>query len=208
VAKTDREDKAKVKFRVIEFELEGGNAAVQDSMRNLAAAITRGSRPGHPALTAKSVASTANGSSAPPADEDDQVELFPQDPEPTEAEEPAAQESKQRSQRTYATPEVIDIDLTGGEMPLKTFCDQKAPDSDLTKYLVIAAWLKEYRQIESVGINHIHTCYRHMGWFTPKDTPQPMRDLKRRAWFNKTGRSEYAINHVGMNEVLKMGAAA
>jgi hypothetical protein len=48
-----------------------------------------------------------------------------------------------------------------------------------------------------------------MGWFTPKDAPQPMRDLKRRGWFSKgTGRGEYTINHVGMNEVLKMGAAA
>lgn len=208
MAKSDRDDKAKVKFRVIEFELEGGNAAVQDSMRNLAAAITRGTRPAPPALAPKSVASIENGSSARPADDDDQVELFPQDPEPPEIEEPTAQEPRQRAARTYATPEIIEIDLTGGGMPLKAFCDQKAPDSDLKKYLVIAAWLREYRQIESVGINHIHTCYRHMGWFTPKDAPQPMRDLKRKAWFNKTGRSEYAINHVGMNEVLKMGAAA
>jgi hypothetical protein len=32
------EDRAKVKFRFIEFELEGGNAAVENSVRNLTTA--------------------------------------------------------------------------------------------------------------------------------------------------------------------------
>lgn len=207
MAKLDRDDKAKVKFRVIEFELEGGNAAVQDSMRNLAAAITRGTRPALPALAAKPGGDGVNGSTAvsvttaPEPDED----LFPA--EEAQPGEVPAEPAHARGQRRFATPKIIDIDL-GGPLPLKPFCEEKAPDSDLKKYLVIAAWLKEHRQIEAVTIDHIHTCYRHMGWFTPKDAPQPMRDLKRRAWFNKTGRSEYAINHVGMNEVLKMGTAA
>src|ERR1700722_15680468 len=48
------DDRAKVKFRVIEFELEGGNAAVENSVRNLTNAITQkngtGSQ-GKPALS-------------------------------------------------------------------------------------------------------------------------------------------------------------
>ena len=39
-----QEDKGKVKFRFVEFELEeGSNATLEESMRQIAAAVTRGS---------------------------------------------------------------------------------------------------------------------------------------------------------------------
>ena len=37
----DATDKGRVKFRVVEFEVEGGNAAVQEGLRSIAAAIAR-----------------------------------------------------------------------------------------------------------------------------------------------------------------------
>jgi hypothetical protein len=142
VAKLDRDDKAKVKFRVIEFELEGGNATVQESMRNLAAAITRGTRPALPALAAKSANGT-NGhstSALPDIIVDDQQDLFSEE-EIEAKEDNAGAASKARGPRSYRTPQIIEIDLLSGPVALKTFCDDKAPDSDLKKYLVIAAWL-------------------------------------------------------------------
>ena len=39
----DDNSKGKVKFRFVEFELEGSNATLQESLRNIAASITRGS---------------------------------------------------------------------------------------------------------------------------------------------------------------------
>jgi hypothetical protein len=98
------------------------------------------------------------------------------------------------------------LDLTSGDVPLEKYCESKNPDSDSKKYLVIAAWLKQQRGIAAVTADHVHTCYRHMGWHTPKDVLQPLRDMKRRnGWFNKgPERGEYAINHIGENEVAKM----
>ena len=49
------EDRAKVKLRVIEFELEGGNAAVENSIRQLTQALTQ-----------RSEAPTTGGKALPP----------------------------------------------------------------------------------------------------------------------------------------------
>jgi hypothetical protein len=58
-----------------------------------------------------------------------------------------------------------------------------------------------------VTMNEIFTCYRHMRWPIPADPTQPLRDLKRKQnLFNKAeGNGAYAINHLGTNEVAKMG---
>ncbi len=100
------------------------------------------------------------------------------------------------------------MDLTTGSMPLEQFCQSKNPDSDNMKYLVIAFWLKKYRKITAITADHIHTCYRHIGWNTPRRPIQPLRDLKsRQQWMSKSeGVGEYAINHIGENEVSKMGS--
>ena len=205
MAKGDRDDRAKVKFKYVEFELEGGNTSLQESLRSLAASLSRGGRT-VAVLPQKAATPHSNGASAP-EEVDPQQDLFSESDEQLE-EIPNEAPTPTRASRSgkVRAPQILDLDLTSGSMPLAKFCQEKAPDSDIAKYLVIAAWLKQFREISAVSIDHIHTCYRHLGWYTPKNPLQPLIDLKKKkSWLNKAdGKGEYAINHVGENEVAKM----
>lgn len=85
---------------------------------------------------------------------------------------------------------------------------KKPGDVDIKRYLVIAHWLKEHKQIDSVGIDHIYTGYRTLGWNLPKDPLKPFHNAKSRGYFGKgTGKSEFAINHIGEGVVNDLGKA-
>lgn len=199
------EDRAKVKFRVIEFELEGGNAAVENSVRNLSAALTQRNGGTSPKPPLKAVAPVlAPGS----------VDLngdLPEDAVTEIEEQEELSESvpaKARTPRKFPTPEVIDIDLTTGDTPFKQYCELKTPSSDQKKYLVCAAWLKEYRDTPAVTDDHIYTMFKFMKWTVPPDVAGPLRAMKKQGWFTTPERGKYAINHLGENEVNELGASA
>ena len=117
---------------------------------------------------------------------------------------------KARAPRKYKAPKVISLELGKGTVPLKQFIEQKQPgDTDSKRFLVCAVWLKENLSINEVSIDHIHTCYRHMNWQTPKHPQITLDNLKRKnQWIDKGSTpGTYAINHVGENQVMEMGAA-
>ena len=203
MSKADRNqrEKGKVKFRFIEFELEGSDSTLEESLRNIATAIAKGSY--SPRLAAvghgQALPAQAEGPSdgAATVESDDAAEY-------DSAVEDAPGEDRPRGPRNYRNPKVLDdLDLTSASIPLKEFCDGKKPDTELKKYLVIAAWLKEHLKVEEVTIDHIYTCYRALGWFPPRDVAQPLRDMKsKQGWFSKgKGKGAYAINHIGLGEV-------
>lgn len=199
----NKDQKGKVKFRLVEFELDGSDATLQESLRNIASAMVRSGNG-----TATRALPTTH--SKPEPDGEATVE--------TAEEEVVEASSEQRNGELFApvrprprkppTPHVVDIDLTSGPVPLKAFCTEKHPSSETERYLVIAMWLKEHRHIADVDMHHIYTCYRHMGWSTPDDPVQPLRDLKRkRGCFNKgQARGSYSINHIGENVVREMNS--
>ena len=85
------------------------------------------------------------------------------------------------AKRSYGrAPVIIDLDLNNNGTPMATFLGRFSTEEDRTRYLLIAYWLKTYGQTEEIGIDHIHTCYRHMDWSTPKYPVQPMQDLVRK----------------------------
>jgi len=120
--------------------------------------------------------------------------------------------TKPKSGKAFTTrqPQTIDLDLISGDVPLKTFLEQKNPTSDVKRYLAIAYWLKEYREVSEITMDHAYTCYRHMGtgWNVPKDAASPLRKMKSKqyGWMgNGSTAGSYAINHLGENEVNNMG---
>ena len=56
-------------------------------------------------------------------------------------------------------------------------------------------------------MDHVHTCYRHMGWQTPNNPIQTFRTLK--SVDGSFGKGDekgcYAINHIGENKVQQLG---
>jgi hypothetical protein len=195
-------EKGRVKFRFLEFELDGSDTTLQESLKSIAAAISRTSS--GPKLI------TSSGKNE--KEETEEVEGSDLDEAPaqdsTSVDESQNRVTPSKPASTPRTPKVLpDMDLKKGSISLEDFCKKKNPTGDQQKYLVIAHWLKENLNIIEVSMDHVHTCYRTMGWHTPKDASGPLRSMKRSGWFQKgKEKGTYAINHVGDNEVSKMNS--
>ena len=110
--------------------------------------------------------------------------------------------------RKVEAPNLLDdLDL-GGTNPLKEFVSDISPTKQNLRYLVIAYWLKHCRDINEVCRDHIHTGFRHMGWHSPRDVTQPLRNMTSKLdWFRKEKggkKGHYAITHIGEDEVHKL----
>jgi flagellar biosynthesis regulator FlbT len=110
--------------------------------------------------------------------------------------------------RKYPVPQVLDLDLTSGDVPWEAFAKQKNPTETSKKFLVVAAWLKEHRGIDSITADHVYTSFKMAGWGTGlKDFGEPFRKLKAQGWVGSSKPGTFEINHVGLNVVSKMGAS-
>jgi hypothetical protein len=202
------DDHAKVKFRVIEFELEGANAAVENSVRSLTTVIMQkngAAAPAKPALkgnVARPVLAAAPTGTEVVEEPENLEEQTVSQEEPSEF-----TSTKPRVPRKMTVPEVIDVDLTSGDMPFEKYCQGKKLDTDWNKYLACAMWLKEYRALPTVTDDYIYTMFKFMKWPIPGDVTAPLRGMKKQGWFTTPERGKYAINHIGENEVNRMAAA-
>jgi hypothetical protein len=203
------EDRAKVKLRVIEFELEGGNASVENSIRQLTHALTT-PRNGAPArlAPAKPQRELAAGASAA---EPDEIEDTAQDAEYAEVEE-AAPEAAAPSKPKKPTgkprmPKYLhDLDLTGNNGPtFEDFARTKNPETNSQRHLVAAFWLKEYGGSETITVDKVYTCYRMVDWPTDmSDWDVNFRSQVPNDRFRRVARGEYAITPKGENDVRKL----
>lgn len=202
MSKYDREERAKVKFRFVEFEMEGGNNALHESLRAIAGAISRGGKaPALPAVPRPGAPAHAE------ADVHEREEAEAEDgykgdiPEADERDESRGNGAP----RKLRTPEIVALDLKTSPS-LGEYCEQRKPEGDNKRYLAIVGYLRQHRNISEVTMDHMYTCYRHMGWNVPRDVSSPLRSLKKSGWLDKgTARGAYALNHIGENEIEKMG---
>lgn len=114
-----------------------------------------------------------------------------------------------RPRRTVTrTPKVIDIDMES-EVSLATFARDKDVGSQIKKYMVIAAWLKEHRGVDAVTEDHIYTAFKWMDWSTNiPNFAQPLRDLKAKHQYFEKSDKGYEINHIGLAFVKKLAGKA
>jgi hypothetical protein len=202
-----KEDKAKIKMTVIHFETESDNATLQENIRAIAQTLTRAlaapQRAAYPSVQLPS----ANGvDTNPNIGVNDEPDVL--DAEVTAPGSTSPSPKKKGGARTSRTPQPIELDLTSGDMPLKSFIEQRKLDGDIKRYLAIAYWLKMYRNINEVNMDHAYTCYRYLGWQVPADASVPLRAMKstRYGWMTAGSiRGAYVINHIGENQVEQMG---
>ncbi|MBN3791800.1 hypothetical protein [Burkholderia sp. Ac-20353] len=202
----------KMKVRIIEFELEGSDMSLQESLKSITAALSRAPvvaapRPQQRLGTTRSVAEVVMDDSGEPSDDLDQVDEIEQEEEPTISVPPAPK--KQRKPPKMAAPSLVDIRFDDEKPTFAEFVEQKEPKNDMQKYLCAAFWLKTHKKVSEVSIDHMYTAYKVMGWALPTNPVQPMRELAatRDKRFSKGAeKGHYAINHVGEGFVTtKMG---
>jgi hypothetical protein len=196
-------DKGRVKVRVIEFEMEGNNQTLRDSIRDIVGAIGKSAivgRQNDPARLQKSQSSNpGNAETLPDNGDPDPIEIIEEDDAPSE--------SRQPRKRTIKSPEILNLDLMSGNTPLKSFLEKLKPEGDNLRYLAVSYWFKNFFSTNEINPNHAHTAYRLMGWATPTEAGQPFRTLKHRkfGYFGKGAEvGAYAINHVGENKINEM----
>jgi hypothetical protein len=201
-ARDDRgSDKGRVKVRVIEFELDGSNQTLRESIRDIVGAI--GGRTQQQLLRAPA-APALNGTTATPAEEG--VVIEPEDALDRADEGDEGGSSPRARRSPPRTPQILDLDFNAGDQPLCTLAQglKLESGSDTDRYTVIAWWLKNHLGIDEITADHVHTGYRHMKWNTPNDAGQPLRSLKTRAYgYMKSGAKPgtFVLTHVGVNHV-------
>jgi hypothetical protein len=123
----------------------------------------------------------------------------------SEAEAPAASPpNSTRKKKKLRTPVPLDLDLTSGSKPFKTYFEEQEPKTDSKRYLVIAQWLKEHRNIPEIGADHVYTCYRFLGMSVPEDVLSVFRGLKKQAWVEGgSSPGMFKINHIGENQLTQ-----
>lgn len=197
-----KDDNAKVKMTVIHFETESSNAALQENIKQIANTIARTLAQPARVIVAPAPVQLTSGDGA-----EQTIDLTEIDTEAIDAEATPVSASTKKTPRRPTSAKVLnDIDMESGDVPLKSFYEQKQPSKQSERYLVIAAWLKEVRAIDEITGDHIYTAYRWLGMNTPRDITQPLRDMKTQGWFDSgSTRGTYAINRIGLNEVNNMG---
>ncbi|MDP1768963.1 MAG: hypothetical protein Q8L74_09200 [Nitrospirota bacterium] len=199
-----KEDKGKVRMTVIHFETESDNATLQENIRAIAGTLARALAPQQrvPATTVQ--LSSPNQNVAVTAEEDQQADVLD---DGVIERTSLSGVKKQNGVRYRRTPQPVEVDLSKAPMPLKEFIEEKNPEGENKRYLAIMYWFKKYRSIESVTMDHAYTGYRHMGWQVPADAGQPFRNMKSKqyGWVGSSGKGAFTINHLGENQVEKMG---
>lgn len=197
---------ARIRLVILEAEAPDGDLsqitlAVQNALRSpdgagsTRRAITTIAQKGPPA------------NDRPAGDEAEDVEMSEADEAPSEGEASSASSPRvSQPRRPPKTPAVIDVDLMTG-VSFESFAREKNPSSDLKRFLVVAAWFKDHRQLSSITADHVYTCYRAVKWSTNiTDFGQPLRNLKHRQLMGAgENKGEYSINHLGIAEVEKLG---
>ncbi len=207
MAKHDtKEDKAKVKFRFFDFELEGSNATLETAVRTMATTLARrdGSVSTAKALK-QAVTALPNGHVAEMDDE------FVDDNEPdgaTSVEPEGPARSRTAAKRVVEQPKLLDIDFRSASVSLQDYvASHQVGDAEWKRYLAIAKWFKEHMAVNAVTIDHIFTGYRTMNWKVPTRVRQPLIDATgKKGWFRRAGKGNYAITHIGEDQITMTGS--
>jgi len=201
-----RDSKGKVTF--VMFQVEGDDETLQQGFRTMEQAFQRlGTAPrvyAPPAVTPNLL---------PKREKTDAAQLETDAAEPdteleTIAPEVAADDGHKASKpRKYTQPKFLsDLELTAGQESFKDYAAKKDPKSDNQKYLIVARWLQLHKNIDTVSIDHIFTCFQAMKWPSQKDIGQPLRFMtKNNSYFQKNGKG-WKLTHVGGDAADAIGA--
>lgn len=188
---------ARIRFIMVDAEIPNGDlsqitTAIQNALKPT---IIQQRIPSHApasALTVEGSKVDVEEAAEEPLEADEMPRDVPRKPRPTKLRKPSS-------------PKVIPLELKG-DFSLESFVHQHTPNTDRDRNLVVAAFFKEHRAESEITVNHVYTCYRHMGWSTSiDDFGSTLRSLKKEQLVDTPSRGSYAINHIGLDRVLKLG---
>lgn len=199
------EDRAKVKLRVIEFELEGGNASVENSIKQLTNALSTRTIAVPRALAPKLTKELNGTANADPIDELEEAEIVDEE----SVEIPDNNSASKKAPRIKSKPKpptyLHDLNLSGNSgTAFKEFTKEKSPTTRSKQYLVAAYWLKEHGDSPTVNADKMYTCFKTAGWSIGFNNWRTTFDnLVHGEYMRKVDVGEFAINPLGEEVVTK-----
>lgn len=195
----------KSKMTVMLLQLEGSDATLQEGFKALETALNKMS----PQVITYNNSRQANFFDQKKSGEDTlefENEIPEDDYEMQTEEDDEPSNQKQSKKRSYRTPQILEIELNSGETSFKNyFTEMGSPPADANRYLIAILWLKKYKQINEVSVDHIYTIFKFMNWPVQKDVGQPLRTLKNRRLLSEgSSKKMYVINHVGEENIRRL----
>jgi hypothetical protein len=206
-SKNRPDDKGKVRIRFMEVELEGSNETLLEGIRSITAAMPSSTT--HTRVLQKQLPPRSQPTqlaSAPPGELDggEDSERTSEDLDEVADDcvtEQREQPKRTRAQRAPKAPQLSEnLRMDEQPMPFSEFCEGTAiaaESSIMDKAIVIATWLKEHRQQDSMSASDLFTCCKFMDWAPPADVTSPMRNLKHDKKMNSAGRGLFTLTVLG-----------
>jgi hypothetical protein len=162
---------------------------------------------------AKALPNGKNGDGDPAAPEDEQSLFVDPIVPPTEDEQEGVENRSApagiaKKSKPTIPKVIVDLDFNSASPTFRELADEKQPDDQFDWYLLVASWVKDHKQVEEIGINHVYTASRYIGakWSLPEDVGQPFRDGRRQGIFVKGSKNGLSkITHIGEDRVKRMG---
>jgi hypothetical protein len=198
------EDRAKVKLRVIEFELEGSNASVENSIRQLTNALTTRAVVVKP-LGTKPVKELAGATSEGGTDDlEEEGEVLEADAIETNGNGVPVKKAPRVKPKPKAPTYLHEMNTTGNGTSFKDFAKEKGPTTRSKQYLVAAYWLKEHGDSATVNADKMYTCFKTATWPVGFNNWRSTFDnLVHSEHMRKVDVGEFAINPLGEEVVTK-----
>jgi hypothetical protein len=185
---------SRIRFVMVEAELGDGDIS------QITQAITNALRPPVANATPRRIVVSPpqlNGNSDP------DMEIVDAEAEEVEVASMKSASQKPKSQRRVAPkPNILELDVLS-DPPLASLGKLK---SNHKRYLAIAKWLHDHRNLPVITVDHIYTCFRHLEWpINIADFAQPLRELKFKQFFTQPETAKYAINQLGLAKAAEAG---
>jgi hypothetical protein len=211
MAKNERgREGGKVKFRVIEFEMEGADSTLVEGIRNMlqsrsAMPVKKLKSPGQSPEHGKG--NGANGASESDiidAAEDQELEQEVLDADGDDEHEnaPSPKPKQQRRPTPVKILEDLDLKVATPNPPFREYCAGKKVESDRDRYILVAHWLKKNLKLDEITGDHIYTCLSAVKWAVPTDITGPFRGMKKPGYFVKgSAKGAWKLTHVADNVI-------
>lgn len=198
----------KMRVRFIEFELDGKDETLQESLKTIATVVNPPRR--SPAALGPVSMKTDDAKKKAPDAEPPAQDAFQFDPPDTTEEEttPSSEQPRPRGPRTYTSPTVIALPEAAGKRPIDEYIASYRCETLRDKYLLALGYLSEIG-IQEATADHVYTCFRKLEWGIQKDFAQPLRALRRSQHVERNSKPGlFVLNHVGHDAIRELRAKA
>lgn len=107
-----------------------------------------------------------------------------------------------KRKESYSLVTNLDLLAKGNKKALKDFYTEKAPSNAMEKNAVFVYYLQKEAKITAITVNHIYTCYKHVGIPVPGAFRQSLADTSsKKGWIDTKSMENITIPTLGENFV-------